>query len=147
LKKSIESKKMNILSMKKKYLFSFFIFPVLIHGTGCVCATHQELSTRNEEIKSVKLDIQLKEKTIAGLLDRLSLKDQEIGRLTDELHATKMTIEDLKSDIEKLREVDVQMEEKKKEVDDSIEETISVNVPEATPVTEPTTGGEESKTE
>ena len=57
-----------------------------------------------------------------------------------------MTIEDLKSDIEKLREVDVQMEEKK-EVDDSIEETISVNVPEATPVTEPTTGGEESKTE
>ena len=58
-----------------------------------------------------------------------------------------MTIEDLKSDIEKLREVDVQMEEKKKEVDDSIEETISVNVPEATPVTEPTTGGEESNTE
>jgi hypothetical protein len=58
-----------------------------------------------------------------------------------------MTIEDLKSDIEKLREVDVQMEEKKKEVDDSIEETISVNVPEATPGTELTTGGEESKTE
>lgn len=138
---------MNILSMKKKYLFPFFVFPVLVHGAGCVCATHQELSARNEEIKSVKLDLQLKEKAIAGLLDRLSLKDQEIGKLTDELHAAKMTIEDLKSDIEKLREVDVQVEEKKKEVDDSIEETISVSTPEATPGIEPTTGGEGSKTE
>lgn len=147
LKKSTKSKIMNILSMKKKYLLPFFVFSILIHDAGCVCATHKELSARNEEIKSVRLDLQLKEKTIDGLLDRLSLKDQEIGRLTDELHAAKMTIEDLKSDIEKLREVDVQMEEKKKEVDTGIEETISVSVPEATPGIEPTTYGEESKTE
>ena len=33
-----------------------------------------------------------------------------------------MTIENLKKDIEQLREVDVQMEEKKKEVDIQIEE-------------------------
>lgn len=133
--------------MKKKYLFPFFVFPVLVHGAGCVCATHRELSARNEEIKSVKLNLQLKEKSIAGLLDRLSLKDQEIGKLMDELHAAKITIEDLKNDIEKLREVDVQVEEKKKEVDNSIEETISVSSPAATPGIEPATGGEGSKTE
>lgn len=136
-----------MLSMKTKYLFPFFIFPSLMYGAGCVCVSHKELSARNEEIKSVKIDLQLKEKTIAGLLDRLSLKDQEIGKLTDELHDAKMTIEDLKSDIEKLREVDVQVEEKKKEVDDSIEETITMSAPEATPGIEPTTGEEESKTE
>ncbi len=70
---------------------------------------------------------------ITDLLDRLSMKDQEIGKLTDELHAAQETIEELKSDIEKLREVDVQMEEKKAEVDNHIKETITTSSPEATP--------------
>ena len=65
---------------------------------------------------------------MATLLDRLSIKDQEIGRLHDKLNTATMTIENLKKDIEQLREVDVQMEEKKKEVDIQIEETIPEDV-------------------
>ena len=61
------------------------------------------------------------------------MKDQEIGKLTDELHTAQETIEKLKNDIEKLREVDVQMEEKKTDVDNHIEETIITSPPEATP--------------
>ena len=132
---------MNILPIKR-YFFPCFFVSILIHNTGCICSAHRELNTRNEEIKNVKLDLYLKEKTITYLLDRLSVKDQEIGKLTDELHSAKVTIEDLKSDIEKLREIDIQVEEKKKEVDNSMVETIPVNVPEATPKTEPTTAGE-----
>ena len=70
---------------------------------------------------------------ITDLLDRLSMKDQEIGKLTDELLTSRETIEELKGDIEKLREVDVQMEEKKAEVDNRIEEAIITSSPEATP--------------
>jgi len=118
----------------KKYYFSLIFFPVLFLGTSCVCTTHiKDLTTKNEEIKTIKLELRFKEKTITDLLDRLSMKDQEIGKLTDELHAAQETIEELKSDIEKLREVDVQMEEKKAEVDNRIEETITTSSPEATP--------------
>ncbi|KXK30902.1 MAG: hypothetical protein UZ01_01023 [Candidatus Brocadia sinica] len=101
--------------------------------------THKEFCARNEEITTIKLDLQLKEKTITELLDRLSQKDQEIGKLTDELRFAQITIEDLKSDIEKLREVDVQVEEKKEEVSNSIEETIPANIPEVTLGTESVT--------
>ena len=118
----------------KKYYFSLIFFPVLFLGTSCVCTTHiKDLTTKNEEIKTIKLELRFKEKTITDLLDRLSMKDQEIGKLTDELHAAQETIEELKSDIEKLREVDVQMEEKKAEVDNHIKETITTSSPEATP--------------
>jgi predicted nucleic acid-binding Zn-ribbon protein len=94
------------------------------------------LTAKNEEIKTTKLDLQHKEKMITDLLDRLSMKDQEIGKLTDELHTARETIEELKSNIEKLREVDVQMEKKKTEVDNHIEETITTDSPEATPLTD-----------
>ena len=118
----------------KKYYFSLIFFPVLFLGTSCVCTTHiKDLTIKNEEIKTIKLELRLKEKMITDLLDRLSMKDQEIGKLTDELHAAQETIEELKSDIEKLREVDVQMEEKKAEVDNHIKETITTSSPEATP--------------
>ena len=118
----------------KKYYFSLIFFPVLFLGTSCVCTTHiKDLTTKNEEIKTIKLELRLKEKMITDLLDRLSMKDQEIGKLTDELLTPQETIEELKSDIEKLREVDVQMEEKKTEVDNHIEETIITSSPEATP--------------
>jgi len=131
----------------KKYYFSLFFFPVFFLGAGCVCTTHiKDLTAKNEEIKIIKLDIQHKEKTITDLMDRLSMKDQEIGKLTDELHAAHETIEELKSDIEKLREVDVQMEEKKSEVDNRIEETITTSSPEATPQTD-SKSTEEQKTE
>ncbi|MDO8744855.1 MAG: hypothetical protein Q7J76_07095, partial [Candidatus Brocadiaceae bacterium] len=118
----------------KKYYFSLFFFPVFFLSTSCVCTTHiKDLTTKNEEIKTIKLDLQNKGKMITDLLDRLSMKDQEIGKLTDELHTAQETIEELKSDIEKLREVDVQMEEKKTEVDNRIEEVIITSSPEATP--------------
>ena len=131
----------------KKYYFSLIFFPVLFLGTSCVCTTHiKDLTTKNEEIKTIKLELRFKEKTITNLLDRLSMKDQEIGKLTDELHVAWETIEELKSDIEKLREVDVQMEEKKTEVDSRIEETIITSSPEATPGTD-SKNTEEQKTE
>jgi septal ring factor EnvC (AmiA/AmiB activator) len=118
----------------KKYYFSLFFFPVLFLGAGCVSTTHiKDLTTENEEIKTIKLDLQHKEKTISNLLDRLSMKDQEIGKLTDELHADQETIEELKNAIEKLREVDVQIEEKKTEFANQIEETIITSSPETTP--------------
>lgn len=132
---------MNILSMKR-YFFPCVFASILMYNTGCICSTRRELNTKNEEMKNVKLDLHLKEKTIADLLDRLSVKDQEIGKLTDELHSARVTIEDLKSDIEKLREIDVQVEEKKKEVDASMAESIPGNIPEVTPETKPTAGGE-----
>ncbi|MBI2472367.1 MAG: hypothetical protein HYV59_14185 [Planctomycetes bacterium] len=125
------------ITNSKKYYFSLYFFPVFFLSTGCICTTHiKDLTTKNEEIKTIKLDLQLKEKTITDLLDRLSMKDQEIGKLTDEVHTAHETIEELKSDIEKLREVDVQMEEKKTEVDNRIEETIATSAPEATPGTD-----------
>jgi septal ring factor EnvC (AmiA/AmiB activator) len=118
----------------KKYYFSLFFFPVFFLSTSCVCTTHiKDLTTKNEEIKTVKIDLQNKEKMITDLMDRLSMKDQEIGKLTDELLTSREAIEELKSDIEKLREVDVQMEEKKTEVDNRIEEAIITSSPEATP--------------
>lgn len=96
----------------------------------------------------MKLTLQIKEKTITDLLDRLSMKDQEIGRITDKLHAAQTAIEDLKSDIEKLREVDVQMEERKKEVDNHSEETIPTGTTEVTPGTDSINAeAEEEKTE
>ena len=131
----------------KKYYFSLIFFPVLFLGTSCVCTTHiKNLTTKNEEIKTIKLELRFKEKTITDLFDRLSMKDQEIGKLTDELHTAQETIEELKSDIEKLREVDVQMEEKKAEVDNRIEETITTSSPEATPEVN-SKSTEEQKTE
>ena len=124
---------MPITNIKKYYSLLFF-FPVFFLSTSCVCTTHRkDLTTKNEEIKTIKLDLQNKEKMITGLLDRLSVKDQEIGKLTDALLTSRETIEELKSDIEKLREVDVQMEEKKAAVDNRIEEAIITSSPEATP--------------
>ena len=131
----------------KKYYFSLIFFPVLFLGTSCVCTTHiKDLTTKNEEIKTIKLDLQHKEKTITDLSDRLSMKDQEIGKLTDEVHTARETIEELESDIEKLREVDVQTEEQKAEVDNRIEETITTSSPEATPEAD-SKSAEEQKTE
>jgi len=131
----------------KKYYLSLFFFPVLFLGASCVCTTHiKDLTTKNEEIKTIKLELRFKEKTITDLLDRLSMKDQEIGKLTDEVRTAQETIEELKSDIEKLREVDVQMEEKKAEVDNRIEETITTSSPEATPEVN-SKSTEEQKTE
>lgn len=93
------------------------LFTGAMLGAGCACTTHiREVTAKNEEITALKLGIQCKEKMIADLLDRLSLKDQEIGKIRDELSTTRSTIDDLKGDIEKLREVDVQMEQKKEEV-------------------------------
>jgi DNA repair exonuclease SbcCD ATPase subunit len=136
----------HITNIRKHYFFLFF-FPLFFLSTSCVCTTHiKDLTTKDEEIKTIKLDLQYKGKMITDLLERLSMKDQEIGKLTDELHAARETIEELKSDIEKLREVDVQTEEKKTEVDNRIEETIITSSPEATPEAD-SRSAEEQKTE
>lgn len=137
---------MNMLPIKR-YFFPCLCATLFMYNTGCVCSAHKELHTKSEEMKKIDPDLYLKDKTISELLDRLSLKDQEIGRLTDELHSARVIIRDLKSDIEKLREIDVQVEEKKKEVDDSMAETISVNMQEGTPETEPTPPGSGSDVE
>lgn len=93
------------------------VFSGALLGAGCACTTHvREVTAKNEEIAALKLGLQFKEKMIADLLDRLSLKDQEIGKIGDELSIARSAIDDLKGDIEKLREVDVQMEQKKEEV-------------------------------
>lgn len=105
----------NGIKTVKGGLFLAVIFPMLLLGAGCVST---------QEIKTISADIQDNKKMIHDLLDRLSVKDQEIGMLQDKLNAATVTIENLKKDIEQLREVDVQMEEKKKEVDSQIEETI-----------------------
>ncbi|TLD41143.1 MAG: hypothetical protein JETT_2608 [Candidatus Jettenia ecosi] len=62
---------------------------------------------KNEEIKDIAMELQLKEKTMTDILDRLSWKDQEIGRLTDELRNSKTIIASLSKDIERLRETDL----------------------------------------
>ncbi len=131
---------MTLSNMKKNCFYPIVFLPLLLSGISCVCMSQKEFCAKNEEIKSIRLDLQYREKTIAELLNRLSLKDQEIGKLTNELQTAEVTIEDLKSNIEKLREVDVQVEEKKKEVDNSlIEETMPTGIPETTPGTESST--------
>ena len=144
MKKIMGKKIMNRLPIKRHFVPCFFA-SILLYNTGCVCSAHKELNTKNEEMKNINLDLHLKEKTIVELLDRLSVKDQEIGKLTDELQSARVTIEDLKSDIEKLREIDIQVEEKKKEVDSNRVETIPVNAQEGAPKTEPTSTVEEKK--
>ena len=109
----------NRVKIIKGVSFLAVIFPMLLLGAGCVST---------EEIKTISANIQGNKKMISDLLDRLSAKDQEIGRLHDKLNTATMTIENLKKDIEQLREVDVQMEEKKKEVDIQIEGTIPEDV-------------------
>ncbi len=109
----------NRIKTIKGGLFLAVIFPLLLLGAGCVSTA---------EIKTISADIQDNKNMISDLLDRLSAKDQEIGRLHDKLNAATMSIENLKKDIEQLREVDVQMEEKKKEVDIQIEATIPEDV-------------------
>ncbi len=99
-----------------KGVFSLAVlFSTLFLGAGCAS---------NEEIKTIRADIRCNRKIVNDLMDRLSAKDQEIGRLNDKLSTATMTIETLKNDIERLREVDVQMEQKKKEIDTQIERTI-----------------------
>lgn len=108
-----------MVNIIKGVFFLAVIFPTLFLDAGCAS---------NEEIKTIRADVQCNKKMINDLLDRLSAKDQEIGRLHDKLNTATVTIENLKNDIEQLREVDVQMEEKKKEVDTQIKETIPEDV-------------------
>lgn len=164
----MRDKIVNFLIMKKINFFLFFFLPLLLSHMSCISMNHKkDLIKKNEEIKDIAMELQLKEKTITDILDRLSWKDQEIGRLTDELrnsktiiaslskdieklretdllehlsvkdqeigkltdelHTTQSTITNLKTDIGKLCEIDVQVEEKKEEVNDKIEEGISVD--------------------
>ncbi len=125
----------HIINVKNRFL-PLLLSPLLFLQASCVCTAHKDLTAKSQEIATIKQELQIKEKTIATLLDRLSLKDQEIGKISDELHTAQKTIEELKSDIEKLREVDVQMEEKKMEADSRIEEAVATSSPEGTPASD-----------
>lgn len=98
---------MNILTMRRGLFLPFF-FLVLLSTSSCSTLSHKnELVKKNEEVKTMRLDLQLKEKAMSDILNRLSWKDQEIGKLTDELRSSKITIESLRDDIEKLRKTDL----------------------------------------
>ncbi|MCF6157270.1 MAG: hypothetical protein E3K32_01570 [wastewater metagenome] len=99
---------MSILKTGKYCFFLFLFFSLILVNIGCThLAMKKELSKKNEEIKMTKVDLQAKEKTIHDLLNRLSWKDQEIGKLTDDLRTASMTIKALQEDIEKLKKVDL----------------------------------------
>jgi len=99
---------MNIVNKKKiRYLLCFFI-PAFLSCIGCANSAYKKaLTKKNEEISTLKVDVQHKGKTINDLLDRLSWKDQEIGRLTDELRTASTTIKSLKKEVEKLKSSDL----------------------------------------
>ncbi len=107
-----------IIAIMKSSFFLLFFFPVIILSTGCVCLTNKkELDVKNEKIKNMELELLHKEEIMHDLLKSISIKDQEVGRLSQELQNAQLTIEDLRSSIQKLREVDVLVEEKKKKGD------------------------------
>ncbi len=135
---------MIIINMKKRYVLPFF-FPVFTLATGCICSTHREqLIIKNEELSNIKLELQHKEKIIHDLLNRISIKDQEIERLSQELHSTQAVVDDLKSNMKKLGEIDVQMEEKKEEVGHRIIETIPAETQGVAPGTDSVTTHDKS---
>lgn len=104
----MKDKIVNFLTMKKTNFFLFFFLLVLLSNIGCIGVNHKkDLIKKNEEIKTAKLDLQLKEETITDILDRLSWKDQELGRLTGELRDSKTIIASLNNDIETLKKTDL----------------------------------------
>lgn len=95
------------MNIKSRFFLLLFL-PFLYLSAGCMnTANRRELNKKNEEIKSIGLELQHKEKTVTDLLDRISWKDQEIGKLTDDLRIAKHEIENLKSDIDKLKKTDL----------------------------------------
>jgi len=99
---------MNVVNKKRVCCFSLFLIPAFLLCIGCAnTAYKKELTRKNEEINLMKVEVQHKAKTVNDLLDRLSWKDQEIGRLTDEIRTSSTTIESLKKEIEKLQASDL----------------------------------------
>ncbi|MCF6147886.1 MAG: hypothetical protein E3K37_04425 [Candidatus Kuenenia sp.] len=99
---------MGIVNKKKVWRISFLLVPAFLLCIGCAnTAYKKELAKKDEEINLVRVDVQHKAKTINDLLDRLSWKDQEIGKLTDEIRTASATIETLKKEIEKLQANDL----------------------------------------
>ena len=95
------------MNIKSRFFLLLFL-PFLYLSAGCMnTANRRELNKKNEEIKSIGLELQHKGKTVTDLLDRISWKDQEIGKLTDELRIARHEIENLKSDIDKLKKTDL----------------------------------------
>ncbi len=99
---------MKFINKKKACFLSLLLAPMFLMCIGCASTTYKkELTKKTEEINIMKVDVQHKAKAINDLLDRLSWKDQEIGRLTDELRNSKTIIASLSKDIERLRETDL----------------------------------------
>lgn len=130
-----------IIANKKKSFFLLFFFPVIILSTGCVCLTNKkELDAKNEKIKNMELELQHKEEMMYDLLKSISIKDQEVERLSQELQNARVTVEDLRCSIQKLREVDVLVEEKKKKGDNhNTIETIPADTEKVMPGTDSVT--------
>lgn len=99
---------MNIINKKRVCFLSLLLAPAFLMCIGCAnTAYKKELTKKTEEITIMKVDVQHKAKAINDLLDRLSWKDQEIGKLTDEIRTASATIESLKKEIEKLKASDL----------------------------------------
>lgn len=99
---------MNILGTKKYYFFTFLFFPFILMNAGCAyMGMKKELNKRNEEIKTIKIELQARQKANNDLFNRLSWKDQEIGKLTDDLRTASITIKTLQDEIEKLKKTDL----------------------------------------
>lgn len=129
-----------IIAGKKKSFFWLFFFPMIILSTGCVCLTDKkELAAKNEKIKNMEFELQHKEEMIYDLLKSISIKDQEAERLSQELHNAQMAIHDLRCNIQKLREVDMMVEEKKKKSDSHNMETIPADTENVVPGTDSVT--------
>ncbi|MGQ3684491.1 MAG: hypothetical protein ACUBOA_05695 [Candidatus Loosdrechtia sp.] len=99
---------MNISGTKKYLFFTFLFFPFLLLNASCAhLGTKKELSRRNEEIKIIKIELQAKEKANRDLFNRLSWKDQEIGKLTEDLRNSFATIKTLQDEIDRLKKTDL----------------------------------------
>lgn len=99
---------MKFINKKRVCFLSLLLAPAFLMCIGCASTTYKkELTKKTEEINIMKVDVQHKAKAINDLLDRLSWKDQEIGRLTDEIRTASVTIESLKKEIEKLKSSDL----------------------------------------
>ena len=95
------------MNIKSRFFLLLFL-PFLYLSAGCMnTANRRELNKKNEEIKSIGLELQHKGKTVTDLLDRLSWKDQEIGKLNDDLRTATITIENLNNEVDKLKKTDL----------------------------------------
>jgi chromosome segregation ATPase len=99
---------MDILGTKKRYYFTFLFFLFILMNAGCAhMGIKKELDKKDEEIKTIKIELQARQKANNDLFNRLSWRDQEIGKLTEDLRTASITIKTLQDEIERLKKTDL----------------------------------------